>query len=109
LTGTVNGAYLAQTLTNRLGYGVARGEPYYTRNCSSTAQCVFPSATIPQRAFSLPATRLLQYIPTPNMGADLFSSGAAKETLDNNKGAIRLDLNTDKRGVLSLYYFCGWL
>lgn len=105
LTGMVNGAYPAQTLTNRLGYGVTSGEPYYTPNCTSTDHCVLPYATIPQRAFSVPATRLLQYIPTPNIGTDLFSSGAAKETLNDNKKAMHVDFNTEKRGMVSLYYF----
>jgi hypothetical protein len=105
LTGRVNGDYLAQTLTNRLGYGVTGGEPYYMPNCTSTGQCVFPNAIIPQRAFSVPATRLLQYIPTPNAGSNLFSSGAEKERLDDDKGAMRVDLNSERRGGLYLYYF----
>ncbi|HEY6344149.1 MAG TPA: carboxypeptidase regulatory-like domain-containing protein [Bryobacteraceae bacterium] len=105
LTGNVNGAYLAQTLTDRLGYGVTSGEPYYTPNCTSNDQCVFPYATIPQRAFSLPATRLLQYIPAPTIGTNLFSSGSAAERLNDDKGAMRIDWNSEKRGMLSLYYF----
>jgi hypothetical protein len=105
LTGHVNGSYLAQTLTNHLGYGVTNGESFYAPNCTSTSQCVFPNAIIPQRAFSLPATRLLQYIPTPNAGADLFSSGAEKNRLNDDKGAMRLDFNSAKRGVFSAYYF----
>jgi hypothetical protein len=105
LTGTVNGAHLAQTLTNQLGYGVTSGEPFYFHGCTTSELCVFPNATIPQNAFSVPATRLLQYIPTPNVGTDLFSSGAAKETLNDDKGAMRLDYNSKKHGALYLYYF----
>jgi hypothetical protein len=105
LTGQVNGSYLAQTLTNRLGYGVTDGEPYYASNCTSTSRCVFPGAIIPQRAFSVPATRLLQYIPTPNAGSNIFSSGAAKNRLNDDKGSMRLDFNTEKRGTFSAYYF----
>jgi hypothetical protein len=105
LTGQVNGSYLAQTLSSRLGYGVTDGELYYTPNCTSTLQCVFPNAMIPQRALSAPATRLLQYIPTPNAGSDIFSSGAAKNRLNDDKGSIRLDLNSEKRGTLYLYNF----
>jgi hypothetical protein len=104
LTGHVNGDYLAQTLTDRLGYGVAAGEPFYTPNCTASSQCVFPNAMIPQRAFSVPATRLLQYIPTPNIGTGLFSSGAEKNRLNDGKGAMRVDLNSEKRGALYLYY-----
>jgi len=104
-TGQVNGSYLAQTLTNRLGYGVSDGEPYYTPNCTSASQCAFPNAIIPQRAFSLPATHLLQYIPAPNAGSDIFSSGAAKNRLNDDKASMRIDINSDKRGALSAYYF----
>ena len=105
LTGQVNGSYLAQTLTNRLGYGVTDGEPYYTANCGSTSQCVFPGAIVPQRAFSAPATHLLQYIPTPNVGTDIFSSGAEKNRLNDDKGSTRLDFNSEKHGTFSVYYF----
>ncbi len=105
LTGQVNGSYLAQTLTNRLGYGVSDGEPFYTPNCTSNAQCVFPNAIIPQRAFSAPATHLLQYIPTPNAGSDIFSSGAEKNRLNDDKGALRVDYNSEKWGAFSAYYF----
>ncbi|MBV8842285.1 MAG: carboxypeptidase regulatory-like domain-containing protein [Bryobacterales bacterium] len=105
LTGRVNGDYLAQTLTDRLGYAVNTGEPFYTPNCTSTARCVFPNAIIPQRAFSAPATRLLQYIPAPNTGSGLFSSGAEKNRLNDGKGALRVDFNSEKRGALYFYYF----
>jgi len=109
-TGRVNGSYLADTLANRLGYGVTDGESYYAPNCTSTSQCVFPNAIIPARAFSLPATRLLQYIPTPNLpttnlGASLFSSGAEKNRLNDDKGSMRLDFNSERHGVFSIYYF----
>ena len=95
----MNGDYLAQTLTDRLGYGVTTGEPYYAPNCTSTSKCVFPNAIIPQRAFSVPATHLLQYIPTPNSGAGIFSSGAEKNRLNDDKGAIRVDFNSEKHGA----------
>src|SRR5579872_5985588 len=105
LTGRVNGSYLAQSLTSRLGYAVNDGEAYYTSNCTSTLQCVFPSAIIPQRAFSVPATHLLQYIPTPSLGPGLFSSGAEKNRLNDGKGSMRLDFNSEKRGAFSAYCF----
>src|SRR6476646_2157203 len=66
LTGTVNGSYWASVLGQRLGYTVRSGEPYYTAACATTAQCVFPGAVIPQRAWSTPAQKLLQYVPSPN-------------------------------------------
>lgn len=102
LTGRVNGSYLAQTLTNRLGYGVTDGEPYYIPNCTSTLLCVFPNAMIPQRAFATPATRLLQYIPAANVGPDVFSSGAEKNRLNDDKGATVPGFNALSNGLTQL-------
>jgi len=103
LTGTVSGSYLANLLTQRLGYGVTAGEPYYKPGCTS-ANCVFPGALIPSSAWSAPAQHLLQYIPTPNIGANLFSSSAFPETVRDDKGSGRVDANT-KWGQVSAYYF----
>jgi hypothetical protein len=105
LTGTVNGAYLAQTLSQRLGYPVTTGESFYSPGCSTSAQCVFPGAVVPQSAFATPATRMLQYIPTPNFGSNQFSSGAEKQTINDAKGSGRLDANTQGYGNFSFYYF----
>jgi len=105
LTGRVNGAFLAQTLSSRLGYGVSVGEPFYTSGCNSNAQCVFPGAEIPQTAFAAPATRMLQFIPTPNLGGDEFSTGSEKQRLGDDKGSMRLDVNTARYGTFSAYYF----
>jgi hypothetical protein len=105
LNGKVNGSYLAQALSSRLGYGVAVGEPFYTPGCNSNAQCVFPGAQIPQSAFALPATKMLQFIPTPNLGTDEFSSGADKQQLGDDKGSVRLDANSARYGTFSAYYF----
>jgi Carboxypeptidase regulatory-like domain len=104
LTGTVNGAFLAQTLSNRLGYPVATGEAFYVPDCASNAQCVFPSAVIPPNAFAAPATRMLKFIPTPNIGVAQFSSGAEKRRTNDGKGSGRLDLNTTRYGNFSGYY-----
>src|SRR5208337_4517560 len=79
LTGNVTGAFWANTLAQELGYPVSAGEAYYTSGCSTTSQCVFPGAVIPQSAISAPAKYLLKYIPSPNVGAD-YSSSAYKET-----------------------------
>jgi hypothetical protein len=103
LTGTVNGQYWANLLTQRLGYAVAPGEPYYTPGCMSAEQCVLPVARIPQRAWSSPAQALLPYIPTPNQGANIFSTSFGTETLSDDKGAIRTDAAT-RYGSLSAYY-----
>lgn len=104
LTGTVSTAYWAQQLSSKLGYGVWPGEPYYAANCSKTTECVFPNATIPSTAWSAPATHLLQYIPSPNVGTSTFTDAAENQILDDNKAAARVDLLT-RWGNLSGYYF----
>src|ERR1700682_3545378 len=105
LPGTVNGDFLAQTLTNELGYQVTRNEAFYTPGCNSNAQCVFPNAVIPLLAFAVPATKLLQYIPSPNIGANTFESTAEALKLHDEKVAGRIDWNTHKSGNFSFYYF----
>ena len=44
----MNGPYLAQTLSSRLGYAVNQNEHFYTSGCPNTGQSVFPNALIPQ-------------------------------------------------------------
>ena len=95
-TGKVNGPYLAQTLTNLLGYQVASGEAFSS---------VFPGNVIPQSAFALPATKMLQYIPSPNLGANNFESTSQALTIHDEKAAGRIDWNTDRAGNFSFYYF----
>lgn len=105
LTGRVNGTFLAQTLSSRLGYGVTVGEPFYTSGCNSNMQCVFPGAQIPQSAFAVPATKMLQFIPVPNLGASEFSTGADKQRVGDDKGSVRMDINSSRFGNFSAYYF----
>ena len=97
-------AYWACQLSSQLGQNVQYNEPYYTPGCTSASQCVFPYATIPTRAWSAPAAKLLQYIPTPNVGSNAFSTSSQNETLGDNKAAARIDQNT-RWGNLSGYYF----
>lgn len=104
LTGSVTGQYWANVLSGELGYTVTPGERYYTAGCTSSAQCVFPNAVIPMSVWSAPARNLLQYIPQPNAGANLFSTSSYNETLRDDKGAYRLDYNS-QWGLLSAYYF----
>ncbi len=104
LTGTVSGPYLAGLLTQKLGYSVAAGEPYYAAGCTQASQCVFPKAVIPQRAWSVPAQRLLHYIPAPNNASGTFSTSAYDQTLRDDKWSARLDANTGL-GLLTGYYF----
>lgn len=101
---TVNGPYWASQLTQKLGYTVSPGEPYYTPGCTSSATCVLPNAVIPKTAWSAPAQHLLQYIPIPNIGTNQFSTSSFNEYLRDDKGALRLDANT-RWGSVSAYYF----
>ena len=104
LKGTVSGPYAAQLLTRELGYQVSQGEPYYTTGCVSPLECVLPNAMIPQSVWAAPATHLLQYIPSPNIGSDLFSTSAYRERVRDDKGGTRIDANT-RFGAISGYYF----
>jgi Carboxypeptidase regulatory-like domain len=100
---TVSGGNWAALLSQKLGYTVTAGEPYYTPGCTS-ATCVLPDATIPKTAWSAPATNLLKYIPGPTNSNGTFSTSAFNQTLRDDKGAYRLDANTHW-GLLSAYYF----
>ena len=104
LPGTVQGDFLAQTLTRELGYQVTKNEAFFTPGCTQST-CVFPGAVIPQRVFAVPATRMLQYIPSPNIGMNSFESSAEALTIHDEKGAGRIDWNTSKSGDFSFYYF----
>jgi Carboxypeptidase regulatory-like domain len=104
LTGTVIGPYFAQVLSQELGYPVTAGEHYYAAGCTTSSQCVFPNAVIPQSAFSAPATALLKYIPLPNSGP-YFESTANEIHTRDDLGAFRIDANTRRWGMLSGYYF----
>jgi hypothetical protein len=108
---TVSGPAWAQTLSNRVGYTVQAGEPYYFSGCASTnyfagstKACVLPNLQIPMTAWSVPAQKLLQYIPTPNQAGDFFATSAINQSLRDDKGALRIDANTGS-GLISGYYF----
>ena len=107
LTGTVGGPYFANLLTEKLGYTVTQGEPYYFNGCTTAdaqaGQCVFGNAMIPESAWSVPAQRMLQYIPAPN-NANGFATSAYNQTVRDDKAGARVDANTHW-GLLSAYYF----
>ena len=103
MTNTVQGTAWAQHLTEVLGYTVSPKEAYYAAGCTNSAQCVFPNAQIPTRAFSAPATALLSYILDPNSGR-YFSTSAFSQRLRDDKTSGRLDADTHF-GLLSGYYF----
>jgi hypothetical protein len=104
LTGTVNGAGWAGVLSQRLGYAVTDREPYYTTGCTTSAQCVFPNAIIPMMAWDSPASKLMGFIPSPNVGSNFFSTSANKQTFDDNETSYRVD-GQSRWGMLSGYYY----
>jgi hypothetical protein len=104
LTGTVNGGFWASTLAQELGYPVTAREPYYTSGCTSSAQCVFPNAVIPQSAFTAPSNALMKYIPPANLGSSEFTTSAYDATTRDDMGSARLDVNT-RLGLLAGYYY----
>ena len=105
LTGKVNGIFLAQMLAGRLGYAVTVGEPFYTPGCASNSQCVFPGARIPHTAFAIPASKMMRFIPSPNLGASEFSTEVNKLRLNGHKASGRIDIDTTRFGAFSAYYF----
>jgi hypothetical protein len=105
LTGTVGGPYLANLLSQKLGYAVFANEPYYTAGCASASDCVFPNAMVPQRAWSDPARHLLRYIPAPINGSNRFSTGSEGRILRDDKASFRVDGNSHRFGMLSAYFY----
>ena len=103
LTGVVGGPYFANLLTQKLGYPIISGESYYVPGCANSTQCVFPNAVIPQTAWSVPAQRMLQYIPAPNT-PNGYATSSFNQIVRDDKGAVRIDANTHL-GLLSGYYF----
>jgi Carboxypeptidase regulatory-like domain len=103
LTGTVTGGYWANQLSQKLGYAVTPGEPYYAPGCTVNTTCVFPNAVIPRSVITTPSQNLLKYIPLANSGA-FYSTSSANETLRGDKGSFRLDYNS-RFGMISGYYF----
>jgi len=105
LTGSVGGPYLANLLSEKLGYSVSANEPYYTSGCISPSECVFPNAMVPQKAWSEPAKHLLQYIPVPNIGDGTFSTAGEGRILRDDKGSFRVDGNSQRCGLFAAYYY----
>jgi len=121
-TGATCGPNWAQILSQRLGKTVTAGEPYAAievpaptptdpnaftiQSCNDPAQCVFPGGVIPQSAFAAPATKLLPYIPLPNLDPVLgtFTDNGQKNTATDNKAGQRVDFINQKTGNWSFYY-----
>jgi hypothetical protein len=103
----------AQVLTNRLGYTVNPGEPYWTAGCNTVADgqagmCVFPGGVIPQSAWSPAAIGTLPSIPAPNVntatGSFNYADNSGRNTIRDDKIGERVDFNNQKTGNWSFYY-----
>jgi hypothetical protein len=115
----VQGQQLATNLSSALSYPVTVGEPYFFPGCTSGAganPCVFPGSAsspngvVPTAAFSAPSVKLLPFLPGPfppntvgGQNFPNFTTSAFDQRLRDDKGAIRLDANT-QYGMLSAYY-----
>ncbi len=116
LTGTVRGdnakGDFAQMLSQRLGYTVTAGEPYWVSGWNTMAQaqagmCVFPGQVISPSAFSPAAKGTLQFIPPPTAfpnGTPIWSSSGQVRRLRDDKFGQRVDLNSARTGSWSFYY-----
>jgi hypothetical protein len=107
---TIDGPYWAQVLSQRLGYTVTQGEAYSFVGCNSTdpvAGCVFPGGVIPQAAWSVPATKILPYIPAPTLpgSSQNYSDNSQKNIANDDKIGERVDFNNQTTGNWSWYYF----
>jgi hypothetical protein len=119
LTGTVDGTAggtcpacgWPTELSQRLGYAVTAGEPYWTAGCNTPADgqagtCVFPGGVIPQAAFSSAAIGTLPSIPAPNLtnGSFNYADNSGRNTVKDDKIGERVDFNNQKTGNWSFYY-----
>ena len=106
LSGSVNGVYWAQQLSQKLGYQITNGEPYSFAGCSNTTACVFPGGVIPQIAFDKVSVNYMKYFPQPNLNpaTGLYADASGKGTARDDKAAQRVDFINQKTGTWSFYY-----
>jgi len=119
LTGVVRGdnnsvdGAMPTVLSQRLGYTVTSGEPYWTPNCTTMQAaldgvCVFPNQVIPQSAWSSASKALLKFIPNPTAinpsGQPFFSTTSLKTTTTDDKFAPRIDFVNKLTGNWAFYY-----
>jgi hypothetical protein len=112
LTGTVDGAYWAQVLDQRLGNPANTtfiGELYSFTGCTSNTgpnPCVFPGGVIPQTAWAAPTVKILPFIPTPTLAtaANNYSNNSGRNAPNDEKYGERIDFNNQKTGNWSWYY-----
>jgi hypothetical protein len=119
LTGVVRGdnnpadGAMPTVLSQRLGYPVTSGEPYWVPGCNTQADalagmCVFPNQTIPQSAWSPASKALLKFLPAPTAltpgGQPFFSTTSLDTTTTDDKFAPRIDFVNKLTGNWAFYY-----
>ena len=114
LTGSVRGGpgstSMNAVLSQRLGYTVTSGEPYWVPGCNTpqdgqAGHCVFPGQVIPQAAWSPAATGMLKFIPTGSQAASPIYSSVGGQKINDDKLGERGDIATHRFGDWALYYF----
>jgi len=109
---TPNSGSMNEVLTQRLGYTVNNGEPYWVPGCTTVqnaidGMCVFPNQVIPQKAMSPAALGTMKFIPNPTgfrSGQPYYSTTAYPGTLRDDKWAEKVDLHTVRTGDWAFYY-----
>ncbi len=98
-------------LSQRLGYTVTSGEPYWAANCNTLTDaqngvCVFPGGVIPMAAWSPAAIGTLSSIPAPNTTNQSFNyeDNSGRNRVRDDKIGERVDFNNQKTGDWSFYY-----
>ncbi len=103
---------LDEVLSQRLGYLVRSGEPYWVAGCNTNADalagvCVFPSQQIPKAALDTAAVGTLQFVPSPSGvrgGSPFFATTSLKNQLTDDKIGERLTFTNKRTGDWSLYF-----
>jgi hypothetical protein len=100
------------TLTQRLGYTVNTGEPYWAPGCNTPADaqagiCVFPGQKIPQAAWDSAAAGTLKFIPAPTSssgGSPIYSTSSLTNQLNDDKIGERVTWNERRTGDWSFFF-----
>ena len=89
VTGTVSTTYWASQLSQKLAYALARANPTTRPGCTSSAQCVFPNASIPSCGRRRPPGCCNTSRP-PTSAGTYFPIPRKMKTLSDNKAAARI-------------------
>ena len=109
----VSGDYMAGLLSARLGTQVVTaGEHYFptpANPCTTTAQCVFPTFTIPTTAWDSPSSKAMALIPNPNTQGIYYSTSGFPDVLQDDKAGARIDANTHIGMISGYWHYDPWV